>query len=71
MDVRTGQQADDRTEWVSGGEARRITGFSWGRLTRNAMLGRISVQLLPGIAPRYSRADLVALSRPVPQAVGA
>jgi hypothetical protein len=50
------------TEWINGSEARRVGSLTWGRLHRYAMLRMIAVQLLPGIAPRYRRSDVEALS---------
>jgi hypothetical protein len=60
----------DTAEWVNGSEARRLGNLTWGRLHRYAMLRQIAVQLIPGVAPRYRRSDVEALS-PRRQAVPA
>jgi hypothetical protein len=55
--------AERTNEWVSGSAARSVTGFSWGKLHRYALVGKIGVELIPGCAPRYRRADVEALAR--------
>jgi hypothetical protein len=45
-------------EYVNGSRARVMTGWSWGRLQRLAMVGVVKVKALPGCAPLYRRADL-------------
>jgi hypothetical protein len=54
---------EGRATYVSGSEARRLTGFGAGRLNRLAVLKQIAVKLVPGVPPRYSRRDILALSR--------
>jgi hypothetical protein len=72
VDKEQAGQQQTESEWVNGSEAIRLSGrLSWSKLHRNALLGKIAVQLPPGEPPRYSRADVLAFARPVPQAVGA
>lgn len=68
MNVQTEDHADPQA-YVSGTEAMRLSGLSWARLYRQAMLGSVGVQLRPGETPRYNRADAMALSRSGSQAV--
>ena len=56
-----------QNQYVGGSEARRLTGYSWGRLSRLALVGQIRTELRPGCTPRYLRADLEALRDQAPQ----
>jgi hypothetical protein len=49
--------------YVSGTYARKLTGYSWGRLQRLGMTGAIGVDLQPGSAPRYRLSDLESRQR--------
>ncbi len=49
-------------EWVPGREGRQILGVTMSEFKRVAKSGAVAVKKLPGLYPRYSRADLVALA---------
>jgi hypothetical protein len=48
--------------YVSGTAARKLTGFSWGKLQRLGLIGQVGVELQPGAAPRYRLEDLRQLA---------
>jgi hypothetical protein len=46
-----------KAEWINGADASRILSCAPSTLHRLCVLGLIRVQLEPGLAPRYNRAD--------------
>jgi hypothetical protein len=44
-------------EWVSGCQAKRISGLSWYMLHKSVMLGRVRALAEPGCLIRYNRSD--------------
>jgi hypothetical protein len=55
------RRAEDR-EWVSLRAAARLLEVSTGTFVRLATDGHIRIQDLPGLAPRYSRSDVLKLA---------
>jgi hypothetical protein len=51
----------EQSAFIRVGEVRRLTGWTYGRITRAAMLGRIRFKVLPGSSPLYARVDVLAL----------
>jgi hypothetical protein len=51
------------SKWVSGNEAKRIVGWNWYRLHREALVGNIRSVIEPAGLIRFHRADLERIAQ--------
>jgi hypothetical protein len=58
-----GPPRQDRDEWVSGAEARRLAGVTYFRLQRSAILGLVKTRALPGEPIEFHRGDVLRLGQ--------
>lgn len=48
----------ESSEWINGNTARQLLDCTITALQRAALVGLIRVRLIPGMPPRYNRADV-------------